>query len=522
MKETVDLLFIHVPKFSGYYRPYGKYMTVNLVPMGTWLLADLTTRCGYKTGILHLGIEWIETGKFSALPHLEDKEVRVVAIPLHWHQQSYDAIETAKEIKRARPEIFIVMGGNTASFFHREILENYRQIDAVIRGDAETPLPALMEAVKQGNDLNDVPNLTWRHENEIRENPLSFVAAAQDLEQASYANIELMKQGKTYMKHMGMPFVWSKGISVEKNRKHFHLGHTMFFLNIGRGCFGNCTWCGGGVMAQRRVNGRTGVVFRSPEKVVETVAEAAALGYEMIHIAFDPGKDAEKYYLELFPLIRKNGIRIKCYFESFSVPSDSFIKSFAETFETEASVIAISPESGDERIRRHNKSFSFSNNELMAAVSVAERLGIHIDMFFSIGIPGETYSDLARTAALRRRIQKKFKNIGRIWTTPIPMEPAAPWSVEPEAFGIVSERRSFLDYYNASSPDAGGLGYYIPDFMGSGRTLNAAAFERLLRKTKCRDHCSLHPNPKKSSSPFWGRMYCQYLNWATGRRPWIT
>ncbi len=57
MKESIDILFIHVPKFSGYYHAYGKYMTVNLIPMGTWALADQVDKKGYKTKILHLGLE---------------------------------------------------------------------------------------------------------------------------------------------------------------------------------------------------------------------------------------------------------------------------------------------------------------------------------------------------------------------------------------------------------------------------------------------------------------------------------
>lgn len=518
MKASIDLLFIHVPRFSAYYRPYGKYMTVNLLPMGTWALADLAVRRGYETSILHLGMEWIETAKFSALPYLENKEIRIVAIPLHWHQQSYDAIEAAKEIKGARPEIFIVLGGNTAGFFHQEILGSFDQIDGVIRGDAEVPLTALAEALKWRKDLHTVPNLTWRNESEIIVNPLSYVASDQDLEQASYANLELLKDGKAYMRYMGMPFVWAKGISKDKNRKHFHLGHSIFFLNIGRGCRGNCTWCGGGAFAQRRVNGRTSVVFRSPENVVETVAEAMALGYDMIHIAFDPGKESEAYYLDLFSLMRKHGLGIKCYFESFSLPSDSFLRAFAETFEIAGSVIAVSPESGDERIRHYNKSFSFSNDALMKTVSLAEKRGIRMDMFFSMGVPGETYSDLVHTALLRRRIKRNFKNIGRIWTSPILMEPASPWYFEPDSFGIVCDRRSFMDYYKASSPDGAGLGYHIPDFQRNGHDLDAMTFEKLLRTARCRDHCSLHPNPNKSSSPFWGRMCCHYLNRATGRR----
>ncbi len=518
MKESIDILFIHVPKFSGYYRPYGNYMTVNLLPMGTWALADLAVRKGYQTRMLHLGLEWIETGKFSALPYLQDKNVKIVAMPLHWHQQAYDVLEIAKEIRKERPGVFILLGGNTSSFFHQEILNVFSQVDAVIRGDAEVPLPALIEAVTEHKDLHSIPNLTWRQDKEIIENPLSYVASENDLESASYANIELLKGSETYIKNMGIPFVWSKGCSQKKNRKYFHMGRNMFFLNIGRGCRGNCTWCGGGAMAQRMVNGRTGVVFRAPEKVADTVAEAVELGYEMIHIAFDPGKEAQNYYKELFSIFQQRGLRISCYFEAFSLPSESFLSSFAKTFDADGSVIAISPESGDEQIRRHNKSFYFSNKELMETISAAETLGIQVDLFFALGIPGETLSDLSRTAFIRKRIKKSFKNIGRMWTSPISMEPASPWYNDPDAFGIVSDRQSFSDYYFAGSPDGSGLGYHIPDFNGNGKDMRADEFEKLLRKTKCRDHCSLHPNPNKSTSPFWGRMYCQYMTWATRSR----
>jgi radical SAM superfamily enzyme YgiQ (UPF0313 family) len=517
MEAFLDLLFIHVPKFSGYYRPYGHYMGLNLIPMGTWALADQAAKLGYRTRMLHLGLEWMQTGHFSALPYMQDKHIRVVAIPLHWHQQSYDVMETAREIKKERPDVFIVTGGYTASYFYKEILANFKQIDAVIRGEAERPLAALLEALTHGRELNWAPNLAWRQGDELLENPATYVASEKDLETGSYANMELLKDHALYMHYMGMPFVWSKELSREQNRKHFHLGHDMFFLNVGRGCVGNCTWCGGGANAQRVVNHRNGVVFRSPERVADTLEEAVEHGYEMIHVAFDPLGLAEPYYLDLFSLIRQRKIRVMCYFESFSVPSERFLQSFAETFRR-PSIIAISPESGDEQIRRHNKSFFFTNQALAEAMAVSEKLGIRVDLFFSMGIPGETLSALGRTAALRRQLKKSFKNIGRIWTSPISMEPAAPWFEDPAAFGILSERRTFNDYYRASSPEGGGLGYYIPDFLGNGRDLDGAGFERLLLETKCRDHCSFHPNPAKASSPLEGRIYCSYMNWSTGRQ----
>ena len=152
-------------------------------------------------------------------------------------------------------------------------------------------------------------------------------------------------------------------------------------------------------------------------------------------------------------------------------------------------------------------------NELMgeweySAVFIATGAGLP----YFMGIPGEKYGDLEKTRALRRRITRRFRNIGRAWTSPITLEPGAPWHEDPKAFGIVTTRRSFDDFYRASSPDGGGMGYAIPDYLEKGGDLEPIAFERLLRDARCRRHCSLHPNPSKASSPFWGRLYCRYLN----------
>ena len=513
MKESLDLLFIHVPKFFNFYRPFGEYMTVNLLPMGTFPLADLASQKGYKTKILHLGLEWIERKVSSPTVYMKDKEVKVAAIPLHFHQQSYDVMRITEEMKRERKETFILLGGSTASLFHREILSSFPQIDAIIRGDAEVPLMELLKALKTKRGLDAIPNLTWRKDGEIRENPLTYVASEEDLDRSSYTPLSLLHNKETYIHYMGMPFVWARRLSKEENKKYFHLGLPIFPLNVGRGCLGNCTWCGGGAEAQQVVNGRRGVVFRSPERVAQTMAEAMELGYEMFNIAFDPGKEGEKYYLNLFPFLRKKGIRPRVYFESFSLPSENFLKEFAQTFHLDSSIIALSPESGEERVRHRNKTFTYSNEELMRAISLAEEMGIRIDLFFAIGIPGERRSDLPKSVALRKEVKRRFKNIGRIWSSPISLEPASPWHLHPEEFGIVSMTHTFSDFYHRSSPGSGGIGYTLPDYMGDGKKLSDQQFETILREVKCKDFCSLHPNPLKASNPFWGRLFCRYMSW---------
>lgn len=515
MKTVLDLLLVHVPKFSGTYRPYGEYMTANLLPMGTFGLADLAVTNGFKTRILHLGLEWIETGVFSPLPYLKNADVKVLAMPLHWHTQAYDVLQIAGQVKKAYPDMFIVTGGYTASYFYREILEGYPQVDAVIRGDAEKPLVEVLKAKKEERDWRKTSNFAWREGNEIRETPLTYVAGESDVGGFSYANLSLLNHWETYVKYMGMPFIWAKGLDKEDNRRYFHLGPTFFPLNIGRGCSGNCTWCGGGASAQKIVNGRSSVVFRPPEQVADTVEEAKACGYEMMHIAFDPGKTAERYYETLFPRL-KNIPNIACYFESFSLPSEQFLRLFADTFDCRRSILALSPETGRESLRNQNKSFSFSNEALTQAIGQSEKLGLRVDLFFAMGIAGETRADLLQTRRLRRHLCRRFKNIGRVWTTPISMEPAAPWFLEPERFGVIATRKTFKDFVKASSPSGGGLGYYIPGYFED--QADPEAFEKGLKSEKCRYHCGLHPNPTTYANPLMGRVHCFFMERRTRGR----
>ena len=52
-----DILFLHVPKFKNYYKPYGNFMFILYMPIGLLGLADYIVKKGYKTIIIHLGVE---------------------------------------------------------------------------------------------------------------------------------------------------------------------------------------------------------------------------------------------------------------------------------------------------------------------------------------------------------------------------------------------------------------------------------------------------------------------------------
>jgi radical SAM superfamily enzyme YgiQ (UPF0313 family) len=506
----VDCLFVHVPKLKNYYRPIGEYTFINYMPMGVLALADLLAREGYETEVLHLGVEWIEDKEFSLLDYIAQKKPRIVALSLHWHPQSYEVLEQARMIKEAFPEIFIILGGLTASFYHREIMERFSWVDAIIRGEGEVPLLRLIEALIKGGRLETIPNLTWRQGDKTTENPLAYCATQEILDGLCFTNFSLLKNYRTYIDWVLMPF-FVKGFSKERNRIFFSLKTPLFDLMVGRGCPINCTWCGGGKDAQRLIAGRRQVIFRDRERVLDSIREALRWGYETMHVCFDPYPHRPGYYLKLFSRIREEKLKVEFFFESFGLPTKAFIDAFAQTFGPR-SLIAISPESGSEEVRRRNKGYSYTNQELWDCLAYTREKGVKVDLFFGLGLPYEREKDLQETAQLIARIRRQFPNVQGIRTFTIEMEPGAPWYLRPEKFGVETALRSFSDFYayhKEADEGFSALGYNIPGYFPDVGAGAGGEFQRRLQEIKCRRFCFIHPDARKSSSPFWGRMLCR-------------
>lgn len=515
--KHIDFLFVHVPKKSSYYKPLNDFMNITFMPMGLFALSDLLNREGFSSQIIHLGVEWIEDRSFSIIEWLKDKKVKVIGMPIHWHYQSYDTIEVAKKIKEAYPDIFIVLGGYTASFFAAEILDKFSCIDAVIRGDGEQPVLNLMQAIEHGNkSLGSVSNLTWRTNGKILENPLSYVANKEDLDQLNFTNLKLLQNYSTYVKSFSFPLAWMKNIPAEKNIKHHSIGTSLFPLAIGRGCPVNCSFCGGSHMAQGIISGRKKLAFRSPEKVVESMQEAKSYGYQTMSVCFDPTPKDDRYFIDLFSQIRKKDLGLDWYFECWALPTPRFMEAFKETFPGKYSILALSAESASERVRKLNKGFFYTNKEMFEALDFMRARQIHTDIFFTVGIPFEKAEEALQTKKMMRTISHRYKDILKrmmVWT--VQMEPAAPQFINPETYEIVSDRKSFMDFYLAHEGNASdtysALGYYNSSFFNQGhRDGSAHEFSEEMQKFKCKHFCFLHPDASKYNTPLKGRMYCKY------------
>ena len=520
--ERVDCLFLHVPKAANYYRPLHHYSSVNFLPVGLFGLADLLQSHDISTEIVHLGVEEIEDPHFSIVRYLEQNTPRIAAFDLQWHHQSFDVMETVKKVKTAFPSVFVLLGGHTASFYHEEILRNFDAVDGIIRGEAEIPLLELAKTILQGKDnLFCVPNLSWRRRGRVLINPLSYVASKEDLNSLCFTHFPLLKNYPTYIRYVGQPF-YVKGVSKERHYRRYSLKSPVFHLPVGRGCPVQCSWCSGGISSQETTTGRRTVIFRAIEKVLESIREALSYGYETFHISFDPFPQKPEYFLNLFSRIRDEKLRVECFFECCGLPTIDFIKSFKNTFPGPQSLLILSPDAGSDRLRKTHKGFAYTNRALIETLKQLEQHQVFCDLYFTLGIPFEEERDFCQLIQLQSEIRRHYPAVRGIRTFILNMEPGSPWHMDPDAFGVATSLRNFMDFYHFHSGEASldtSPGYWIPGHFEGAK--DEDHFKQTLQEMKCRHFCFFHPNPRKSSRPYWGRKRCDLssLFWKT--KDWL-
>lgn len=492
---TRDCLIVHVPKFQNHYRALGNYTSTQWVALGVFGLADVLRQAGLSVSVLHLGLENALNPQFSLKDYLRSNPCRIVAFSVHFHQQIYDSLRAAETLKVADPSTFVLWGGLTASFFAHDILQRSPCVDAVIQGEGEKPLRQLVEAVRQGRkEFTGIANLLWRNGSLIAENPERYVATREDLDAIDFCNLSLMEHYREYVR---MPKIFSRmrlspGWRWSLSRLLSQKKRNIFFaLPVGRGCVTNCCYCGGGVNAQRLINGRTRPVFRSRPKVMESIRQLITYGYQGAYVSFDPQPESDDYYQALFADIRQAHLAFDISFSSWGLPSDRFIEEYAKTFSS-AAYIAVSPETGSERLRRVARGHYFSNEALLHALQVAEDRRVRTLVFFSLGLPGETPDDFGETLRLRDEIGKRFR-LATVTAFSVEAEPAAPWSLDPDRYGITLVRRQLEDFIREqASPDyssMSSLGYYQPTYLGK-PVSGLEDYAKQVQQTRCRHFCN--------------------------------
>ncbi len=82
----------------------------------------------------------------------------------------YVAARTLETAKKLKPEVLTVAGGQHFSASAQESLENYPEIDIIVRGEGEDTIVELSKAVENNSNFSDISGISFRNQNKIFHN----------------------------------------------------------------------------------------------------------------------------------------------------------------------------------------------------------------------------------------------------------------------------------------------------------------------------------------------------------------
>ena len=423
----LDVLFVH-PVVTRRGRPIHV-----ILPLGLFSLAHCLQEEGFQTEILNVGVEKLLDGDFELGNYVKQRSPRVVGIDLHWYTHSYVAIEAARTVKK-HANALVVLGGFTASYFAEEIMKQFPFVDVVLRGEAERPLVELVKQHTTNQDYVRIPNCTFRRSSEICHNRISH--APKHIDNLPNSGLDLLRN---WDKYLTVKLMWDPS-------PYAYFDSEMpksFDLCISRGCPYQCSYCGGGREAQRMISGRDGVCFKSPEKVLEEAIFLKEKGVEEVRL---PYLGYPRRYLRLFDLIKGENLGLSCRISFWNLARKDVVRRASEAFWRVS--VDISPDSGSENVRRLNKGPHYSNRQLVKTLRFLETNDSSVDLYFTVGLPGETQADFQETMNLAVSLILDNSNIANAYSFGVNAEPGSPMFREPDRYGVILSRRSFLDFYS--------------------------------------------------------------------------
>lgn len=401
-KET-DLILLHPPSVYDFREmlivprpiadlvPSGPFF--EMYPIGFAFLGEYLQRHGFTVRVVNLAARMLAEPRFDVPRYLESLRPAAFGIDLHWLPHCQGALEVARLCKETHPVTPVIMGGYSASIFHRELM-SYPQVDYVVRGDsAEEPLLRLMRAITAGEEPRDVSNLTYRDASGVVvENPLDYVPS--DLEHLGDPYRFMMRSAA---RHLDV-----RGVRAFRGWWSYP---TTAVLTV-RGCSRDCAFCGGSATTMDRCLNRKTPAYRVPEAIASDVRSISRFTGAPIFIIGDLRENGDAYATGVLSGLGRVGPSNHVVLELFEPAPARYFELISANLP--AWDLEISPDSHDEGIRSALGK-NYTNLALEETIGCALEAGCgRLDVFFMIGLEGQTPESVDETVAYCGRLMERF------------------------------------------------------------------------------------------------------------------
>ena len=249
---------------------------LRLEPLGLELVAQSLHLAGHHIRLIDLQVE--DHRAYFRL--LQRWRPDVVAISCNYLANVPEIVELAKATKARFSDIFICVGGHSASFTASAIIEHGAgAIDCVLTGEGEVAMPLLVAAIEAGNDIGSVPGAVTAAG--VGPSP-RFVHSLDDLTPAR---------------------------GLLRHRRKYFLGtlDPCASIEFSRGCPWDCSFCSAWTFYGRSYR------LVSPKRVLEDLRAIREPG---VFIVDDVAFVHDQHGMEIGEAIARAGIRKRYYLET--------------------------------------------------------------------------------------------------------------------------------------------------------------------------------------------------------------
>ncbi len=444
-----DLILIHPPSVYDFrektimFGPMSDLVPstpiFEMYPIGFLTISNYLKKKGFKVRIVNLAHRMYIDKNFDAEKFIKKLNTEAFGLDFHWLAHCQGSLEVAKLLKKYHPNIPIIFGGFSSSYFYRELI-GYPQVDYILRGDStEEPLARLMAYIKNGSyKLEDILNLVYKSKDNIFENPIKCIS--KDLEEIDFDYSIMFKQVINFL-DIGslMPFSqWYR--------------YPITTIPIVRGCNNNCSGCGGSKTAFKLFGDRDNPAFRSPKKLVEEIILIRKYIKAPIFILGDINQGGKQYVLDFFNYAKKINKDIQIFFEFFKPPPKWFFDKAHGIFNN--ILYEISPDSHDEKIREKMGKPSYQNGKLKETIKYAlDKGAARFDLYFMTGLPAQGKGSIMDTIGFCNDIYESINWDKRFMPFISPMapflDPGSRAFENPEKFGYTLTRKTLDEHVRA-------------------------------------------------------------------------
>lgn len=357
---------------------------------------------------------------------LERVRPKLVGISLKWFHHLARAKLLAETIRALDPGVKIVLGGNTAAYYWRE-LSLWDCVDEVVLGDGEVPLLALCR-----NEPNP-PNVVTRNR-----------AGAPDRLPLTY--VQGTKSAEVHYSHFDALFL---------SRMDLH--RFSGWVAPGKGCGENCLYCGGTRGVQEASFGRPKSFLRPVESVQLDHREVVPRSWQL---RYDFSGSSAEFLSRIW-----KGLDLSAHATTYflwGVPPSDLVEALAGAFGRVFLVLDIGCFSETQRTEQQKRGLLKpcpTDAQLFHVLDHCARFpNLKVEVSGIAGLPFASARTLQEERALMERLFERGCVVGY---QRLEAQPGALVTEHPDRFGMVAEARTFdefLRYFDACGAAGEGAG----------------------------------------------------------------